>query len=217
MVDLFSVICAMLPIAAYLLIVGGLQLRRCSTVISGFADTLMLGFAIGGLAMVGPLDLFVPEIAAYRFGSALRLLLLVLYVLIVLLVAMARRPRMVVLNASESRVLETLRELTRELDDRTTWSGNAAYLPQRKLDLHVEFEPASHTVQVRSLSREIDFAQWTRLRRRLGSQLRTQQLVGNARAVWSIASGATLVILVGWVCTNQWPAVARGFSEWLNR
>ena len=217
MIDLFTIVCALLPIAAYLLVIGSFQLRRRSTVISGFMDTLLLGFAVGGLAMIGPLDLFVPETAAYRFGSLLRVLLLVLYVLILLLVAMARRPRMVVLNASESHVMETLGELTRGMDDQTVWAGYAAHLPQRKLDLHVEFEPASNTVQVRSLSREIDFGQWTRLRRTFQSQLGRQQVATNTRAVWSIASGAMLFLAVGWVCTNRWPAVARGFAEWLNR
>ena len=138
--DLFSLTTAAVPLAVYMLIIGALNLRRRPYVQSGFADTILVGLAVSGMALVGPMDLFVPETAAYRFGWLLRLLLLALYMLVLLLVALSRRPRMVVYNVRFNDVRTAMAEVVRAFDDSSHWAGRSAYLPTRGLDFFVESE-----------------------------------------------------------------------------
>ena len=59
--DPFRLCVAVVPLALYLLLLGGLNLRRRPTVVSGGIDLAALACGIVGLAAIGPLELFLPE------------------------------------------------------------------------------------------------------------------------------------------------------------
>ena len=55
-------------LAIYLLLVGLINLRRRPLVVSGSRELAALGVAMVGLLIVGPMQLFVPDATALRFG-----------------------------------------------------------------------------------------------------------------------------------------------------
>ena len=215
--DLFSLTTATVPLAAYMLIVGALHLRRRPCVQSGFADTMLLGMAVSGMILVGPLDFFVPETAAYRFGWFFRVLLLALYVLILLLVAISRRPRIVIYNARYRDLRTAIADVVNQLDSTAYWAGRSAYLPALGVDFFVDPETSSQTIQITSLSRDINFTSWTVLRRQLSQALGRHVVAPNPKAAWLLGGGAAILLLATALCLRDFPAFAQSFHEWLLR
>ena len=70
---------ALVPLAAYCLVLGILNARRRPFLTSGGADLATLGAALTGLVLIGPIELFRPEKASAEFGSYVWLFLLVFY------------------------------------------------------------------------------------------------------------------------------------------
>jgi hypothetical protein len=215
--DLFSLITATVPLAAYLLSLGALHLHRRPYVQSGFADTMLLGLAVSGMVLVGPLDLFVPATAAYRFGWFVRVLLLALYLLLLLLVAISRRPRIVIYNARYGDLRKPLADVVSQLDASAYWAGRSAYLPAQGVDFFVDPEAASQTVQITSLSRDINFTSWTMFRRQLSRALATQVTAPNPKAAWLLGGGVAILLVATALCVRDFPALAQSFHEWLWR
>ena len=93
LVDPFRLSIALVPLAAYLLLMALVNLRRRPFLTSGGSDLAALGVALSGLAFVGPLDLFRPEAATAEFGNYIWPIMLIFYWLWVLLVVLVARPR----------------------------------------------------------------------------------------------------------------------------
>ena len=102
-VDPFRLAIALVPLAAYLLLLALVNLRRRPFLTSGGSDLAALGVALSGLAFVGPIELFRPEAATTEFGNYIWPMMLVFYWLWVLLAVLIGRPRLVVYNVSVRR------------------------------------------------------------------------------------------------------------------
>ncbi|MEM1303614.1 MAG: hypothetical protein AAGG46_01880, partial [Planctomycetota bacterium] len=89
---------AAVPVAAYLVVVGIVNLRRRPLLASGSADLAAVGIAISGLVFVGPIELFRPQAATADLGDAVWVLMLGLYALPYMLFVLISRPRLVVYN-----------------------------------------------------------------------------------------------------------------------
>ena len=102
--DLFRLCVALGPVAIYLVLVGSLSLSRRSLLVTGTRDAAALGLAVSGLCIVGPLELFFPDVTAGRFGPMAAVALLgfyvSLYVLLLVLALLMLRPRLIVYNIS---------------------------------------------------------------------------------------------------------------------
>src|SRR3954452_11451184 len=94
-VDPFRLAIALVPLAAYVLLLGLLNLRRRPFLTSGGCDMAALGLALSGLIFIGPLELFRPEAATRSFGNYIWLFLIIFYWLWLLLVVLLTRPRLV--------------------------------------------------------------------------------------------------------------------------
>ncbi len=213
--DLFPIAAAVLPIIVYLLVLAFLSLRRRPTVQTGFVDSLLLGLAASGVVMVGPLDLFLPSAAAYRYGMYYRAMLLVLYSLIVLLVATSRRPRMVIYNQRLADLQPILKEVITDQDHSAVWAGRSVYLPNSRVDFAVDGEPVSRTIQLVTLSPDINFAEWTKMRRALTARLKCSSVTPRYRALWLLGAAATMAAVVGRMCATRLPELAQSFREWM--
>ena len=66
--DLFRLCVALGPVAIYLVMLGALNLSRRSLLVTGTRDAAALGLAVSGLIIVGPLELFFPDVAVSRLG-----------------------------------------------------------------------------------------------------------------------------------------------------
>ena len=109
--DPFRLAIAIVPAAAYVLLLGLVNLRRRPFLTSGGCDLTAMGLALSGLVFVGPLELFRPDAATRSFGNYIWLFLLLFYWLWLLLVVLLARPRLVVYNISAEELHPVLAEV----------------------------------------------------------------------------------------------------------
>ena len=96
----FQICLALGPLALYLLILGLINARRRAVVVAGWRELLALGIALSGFVIVGPMQLFMPEHAAVRFGGLIWGLLVAFYALCFALWILISRPRLVIYNVN---------------------------------------------------------------------------------------------------------------------
>ncbi|HEY2881856.1 MAG TPA: hypothetical protein VGJ15_05470, partial [Pirellulales bacterium] len=139
---------ACLPLSLYMLLLGVVNLRRRPKLISGAADSALLAFAISGLVIIGPMNLFLPQGAAQKFGPIAWPILLSLYVLCVLLYLLVARPRLVVYNIALAQLRTLIVETTHRLDSATRSAGDAVQLPQLDVQFHLETAPTMRNISL---------------------------------------------------------------------
>jgi hypothetical protein len=174
---------AFVPLAAYCLVLGMINARRRPFLTSGGADLSALGAALTGLVLIGPIELFRPELASAEYGSYIWLFLLVFYWLCLWLVVLLARPRLVVYNISGEELRPLLAETARTIDPQARWAGDSLSLPTLGVQLHVEsFEIMRHVSLVASGDKQ-DLAGWRRLSGELFQRLEPLTVASNPRAL----------------------------------
>src|SRR3954467_2274701 len=128
-VDPFRLAIALVPVAAYVLLLGLLNLRRRPFLTSGGCDVAALGVALSGLMFVGPMELLRPEAATRSFGNYIWLFLLLFYWLWLVFAVLLSRPRRVVYNISAEELHPILAEAAARLDTTARWAGDQLSLP----------------------------------------------------------------------------------------
>src|SRR5215475_3700215 len=128
-VDPFRLAIALVPVAAYVLLLGLLNLRRRPFLTSGGCDVAALGAALSGLMFVGPMELFRPEAATRSFGNYIWLFLLLFYWLWLLLLVLLSRPRLVIYNISAEELHPVLAEIAACPGIEPRWAGSQLSLP----------------------------------------------------------------------------------------
>jgi hypothetical protein len=213
--DTFSACLAFGPLAIYLLFVGAINLGRRPLVISGTRETLSLGLALVGLAIVGPMRLFMPEHAATRFGQVVWLLLLGFYVLMLILIVMLSRPRLVVYNVAATELRLALDAAARRIDAETVWAGKNLSLPLVRVHLHVESFPPLGNVALLSTGDEQSPTGWKRLEASLRESLRLAPGVGGPHGFWMVLCGAMMLTALGYWIADDPQTIAQGFQRML--
>lgn len=178
------------PLAAYGFVVGVLNLSRRPVVVAGGRDLFALLLATIGLAVVGPLELFLPEPAAAYFGGYIWCWLLSLYVLFAILFVLYSRPRLVIYNASVDQVRTMLAQTVSELDDSARWAGDQLAAPKLGVQLHLDGFAPLRNVSLTAAGETQDRAGWRRLQRELRRSLAGLE-VGR-----SLLGGVLLVVAV---------------------
>jgi hypothetical protein len=201
--DTFSACVAFGPVAIYLLTLGLINLSGRPLVVSGTRETLSLGLALLGLAIVGPMQLFMPQQAATLFGQLVWTLLISFYVLCLTLAIMLSRPRLVIYNVSGEDLKLVLDETARRLDAESVWAGKALSMPMAHVHLQVEaFSPFSNVSLIAS-GEEQSVGGWRRLELALRSRLRDMPSAARPHGFWLMAWGlAILVVLAVWVADD---------------
>ncbi len=174
---------AIFPLAIYLLIVALINFRGRPKVVSGYRDGMVLGLGLSGLAVAGPLELFLPESAAFRIGWYVWPLLIVLYLLLVLLGVLLARPRLVIYNLDGEELRPVLSDVVRELDAQSRWAGDSLAMPSKGIQLYIERNPNMRTVELTGSSAEQDLQSWAQLERNLKQALARQEVVGGAARI----------------------------------
>jgi hypothetical protein len=191
--DPFRVAVALLPVAAYLLLVGLVNLRRRPFLISGGSDLAALGLALSGLAFIGPLDLLRPEPATAEFGNFIWLVLLAFYWLWLVLIVLLARPRLVVYNTSIEELHPLLAEAASRLDSEARWAGHSLALPQLGVQLHLESFDLMRNVSLVSSGGQQSLDGWRRLARELTASLRRLRVKPNPRGLVIVAVSLLLI------------------------
>lgn len=174
---------ALVPLAAYCLLLALVNARRRPFVTTGGCDLAALGAALSGVVLVGPIELFRPEAASAEFGGYVWLFLVVFYWLCVWLAVLVARPRLVVYNTSAEQLRPVLAEAAREVDPQARWAGDSLVLPTAGVSLHMEsFEIMRHA-SLKSSGGKQSLAGWRKLSAELRNQLATIRVGRNPRAL----------------------------------
>ncbi len=204
---------AAVPLAAYFLLIGLMSSRRRPLLVTGAGDLAALGFALTGVALVGPISLFRPEAATAELGDYVWLFLLALYWLAVTLVVMLCRPRLVVYNLTAEQLRPILSEALRQLDPAGRWAGDSLSLPTLGVQAHLEtFTWTRNTSLIASGGRQ-DLAGWRRLSRSVERSLRdTESRSGSHGAALMGVGAGLLIAAIGQMVADP-PAVARAWGQ----
>lgn len=213
--DTFSACLAFGPLAIYLVLLGAINLQRRALVIGGTRETLSLGLALGGLVIVGPMQLFMPEDAATRFGQYVWLLLLTFYVLSLALIVLISRPRLIVYNASPAELRRALDAAARRVDSEATWAGNSLNMPLARVHLHVENFPPLGNVALMASSDDQSAAGWKRLELSLRETLTDVPVAAGPHGFWMLLFGVLILSALGFWVVDDPERIAQGFERML--
>ena len=165
--DALRLTIAIIPLAVYLATLGLINLRPRPFVTTGARDVAALGIGILGLMIAGPLELFLPESVAIRFGGLTWLLLLVFYGLCVSLVVLLLRPRLVIYNATVEQLRPLLTDIAKNMDQKSRWTSDSMIIPNRKIHFHVESVDWLSNLQIISTGNRQSFEGWRELELKL--------------------------------------------------
>jgi len=180
LIDPFRLAVATLPLGIYLLLLGGINVQRRPLLTTGSRDFTVLALAVLGLMIVGPLQLFMPQMAAMRFGSYVWAFLLVLYGLCIWLVVLLARPRLVIYNIRLDVLRPVLADVVARIDPNARWAGDNLVLSRKRksgadgeavTQLHVEYFPIMRLVSLIAIGPHQSVGLWRQLETGLAAAL----------------------------------------------
>lgn len=204
---------SVVPIAAYMLLIGWINLRQRPFLTTGARDLATLAIAISGLMICGPMELFLPEAMAALIGGWVWLPLLVLYALIVTLVLLLIRPRLVVYNITSERLRPILKEVINELDDQARWAGDSVSLPTLGVNLAIDAHPGIRNVTLAAVGTEQELNGWLKLRMRLAAALSENRQPANLQGISFLLLSTVLAIAVVYSLFTGRQEIAQAFRQ----
>jgi hypothetical protein len=203
------------PLAAYLIVLGGVNLRLRPLVVSGPRDLAALAVAVSGLVVAGPMELFMVEGAAQFWGPWVWVMLLAAYALGVVLLILLMRPRLIVYHIQLEQLRPVVAEAAARLDPEVRWAGDSLVLPQLGVQLHLDALAITRNVALVSSGPNQNLEGWRRLERELRKALARVRAPRNPAGVCSLALGLALALTVTWQLAKHPGAVAQALSEML--
>lgn len=215
----FPILLALLPLGAYLVLMGLIRLFGHPLVTTGGRDTFALAVGISGLAAVGPGELFFPSAAGASFGPAVWPLLAMLYFLLVSLVILNTRPRLVIYGIRESTIITPLFLACQKIDSSARMDEAAGTVSLPELGIHLRVVPhrGSESADIEAFESNVSPQFW----RVLLNELRTQvALVPSAPPAAGVVLALAGLVMLGGVALQlvQQPSqVVQGLRDWLWR
>lgn len=215
----FSMLIAMLPLAAYLTLFGAIRLLGRPMVTTGGRDIFAVAIAISGLIAVGPAELFFPTAAATLFGIAIWPVLAFLYFLIVLLIILSSRPRLVIYGRGPGTMAQPLLRAaqTIDADARCDEAAGQIELPRSGVYLRLEGHRGAETAEVFAYQTNIAPSFWNRLLRSLRAELANEEPASPRRGGTSFAIGVAMLFFLSLQLLVAHEEVVQGFRDWLWR
>jgi len=187
---------AVLPLGAYLAVLGWLHLRRRPVVVAGAWDLAVLAAAVSGLVLAGPLALVQPTLGTAPWTVVM---LVVVFVLVVAAGVLAMRPRLVIYNVTAEQLRPVLAEVVGRLDASARWAGESVVLPARGIQLLVDGHGLARSVSVVAVGRRTSGEAWSEFSRRLRRALRGLPVRRNPWGAALAALGLGIVAAaLGW-------------------
>lgn len=160
---------ALSPLGGYLLWLAWAHLRRRPLAVSGVLDVALLGAAVSGMVLVGPVALILPVTRGSPWSWPVIAVLFALGVAVCVLVS---RPRMVVYNISVEQFRPLVAEVVATLDREARWAGESAALPGRGFQLLIEGNGPMRTASVVNVGERSSAEGWGEFTRRLRRAVR---------------------------------------------
>jgi len=209
----FSV--AVFPLAVYLFLLGILNLRNRPFVTTGARDSAALAIGLIGFMVIGPMKLFFPEAAASRFGLLVWLMLIVFYALCISLSVLLMRSRIVIYNITLEHLRPILMGIAQRMDARSRWHGNALWMPEQKIHLHVEPVEWLRNVELTAGGNQQSYDAWRTLEKELNQSLRKIPIEPNTMGLPFLISAIMLACgAVVWMLRDK-EGVAMAVKELL--
>ena len=204
---------AVVPIAAYLLLIGWIQVRRRAFVTSGTRDLGALSLAIAGLMIAGPMELFLPESVASLVGGWVWLPLIAFYVIIVSLVLLLARPRLIVYNTTSDRLRPVLKDVIQQIDSSARWAGDSVVLPRAGVHLAIDAYPGIRNVTLAAVGPEQNLNSWNVLRLKLAEALAHVPQPPNFQGVSFLVLSCMMMIAVVYSLFTGRMEIAQAFRQ----
>lgn len=214
--DPFRLCVALGPVAIYLLLLGALNLFRRPFCVSGTRDTAVLGVAVAGLVLVGPVELLMPVAASIQFGPVVWPLLIGLYFAVLSAVLLFLRPRLVIYNISREELRPVLAGLAIDLDPGARWAGDCLVLPSLGVQLYLECSSAFRNVSLVSAGGIQNHQGWSRLEGALETSLRRLEVSRNPKGVSILSAGFVLAVILVLAVVADPEAAAKSLNEVMN-
>jgi hypothetical protein len=192
--DPVHLVLAFAPLGLYVIGLGIVHWRRRPVVLAGSTDISLLSVAVVGLAIVGPMEFFLPA-ALPLPGQYVWLMLLFCYSLLVMLWNLLARPRLVILNIAIDRLRPILTEIAARLDSHPQWAGDSLALEELGVQLHLEDYHPMRTVSLIATGARQSETGWARLRTELAAALRGIESPDRRRGYAFLAVG---LLMLAW-------------------
>lgn len=140
MLDYLRLALGLIPLGLYLMVMGLLALRVRPTILTTGQETLLIGFALSGFVLIGPIELFFPTGAYAALGLWVWLLLVALYFLVVLLIALQRAPGWTIVGMDAEEFRAFFESVLQEVSVDCKWMGNQLQID--KWDVRAIAEPS---------------------------------------------------------------------------
>ena len=186
---------AAVPVAVYLILIGGFRLRKRPLITTGWRDTLTLAIAASGLVAIGPMQLFFPAQAASRWHSWVWLALFALYVLGVTLILLSCKPRLIAYGMDASQFRHTLAQAAQQIDPGTAWNADVLSLPNCDIQLALDPSGSTRVQQVVHVGFLNNLQDWLRLEKafvKSGAEVVCPRSV----AGWPLIISGSILLLV---------------------
>ncbi len=195
MLDHFTWIVILLPLAVYFIVIGIYSSRRRPLLVSGTRDLIALGMGLVGVMMVGPFTLFFPQATFNFLGGRVWFGLAMLYMLLLSLIALSQRPRIVGYSMKNTNLKGILHHLVSQLDPDATWAGNAFNCPNLQISGVVEQHAFQSTAQIVANSRQQSLAGWIQIHSELEQLIKQQPKSRISLSPW-LAVGLAVALVV---------------------
>ncbi len=217
MPDALHIAIASGPLVTYLIALGLVQLSGRPLVVSGARDAAALAVAISGFVVAGPMELFLVEEAAVRYGALVWIMMLAFYGLVVILIILSLRPRLLIYNITLEQLRPVLADLVMRLDSDTRWAGESLTLPQLGVHLYLDCSPISRNVQLVSVGAEQNLLGWRQLEKALVPALHKTHSTARNPGMLVTVCGITLAIVVTYLLARDPAQVLQAANEMLRR
>ena len=203
------------PLAIYFLVLGLLNLTPRPFLTTGARDWAVLGLAVSGFVVAGPMELFFPEYAVGTFGTFVWALLLALYGLAVLLCCLLSRPRLVIYNMTVEELRAVIDHILPKVDAQAHWAGDNLVLPTLGVQAYLEPFAALRNVQLVSSGPRQNYMGWRQFELELALALRGVRVPPNAYGITQLLfAGVIFLTVLIWMANDQ-QSVAQSLREML--
>lgn len=215
----FYLVLALLPLGAYLLVLGLLRLSGRPLVTTGSRDLIALACGVSGLVAVGPGELFFPASAGVSYGMAVWPMLAFLYYLLVSMVVLNNRPRLVVYGFDERTILPLLAEACRQLDPASEVDASAGTvgLPGQQVHLRVIAHKGGQSCDIEAFESNVPPQFWRLLMRVLRATVAPHPAAGRQAGAMLTAAGLAMLAVAAGQLLVQPGQLAAELSDWLHR
>lgn len=217
--DPFTILLALGPLIAYLLVISFVRLSGRALVTTGGRDLAALAMAISGLLAVGPAELFFPSAAATVFGPAVWGALAVFYGLSVSLVVLSFPPKIAVYGRTADELYVLLLAAAKTLDSSAVGDKELLQvtLPGVGIHLRINGHRGIDYSQIVAFQPNVSLKFWSKLLAATRAEVQGQAAPLPRRGFAMLGFAFVLASVLLTQSFGRQELLVEGFRDWLWR